>query len=371
MSDPPSGAEPLRARTLLERLSALLLRAPEDREQLLQLLRQAHADRLLDAEALSMIEGVLQVAELTARDLMVPRAQTDAVDIGLPPAEFVEQVIQSGHSRLPVVDGDLDRVVGIVHAKDLLRCGGTPDCDLRALIRPATFIPESKRLNDLLRDFRTNHRHLAMVVDEYGGVSGLITIEDVLEQIVGDIEDEFDLDDEDDRVVPVEPGEHGPRWRVQARAPIELVNERLEAALPEDDFDTVGGLVTGTLGRVPHRGETLMLGGLRVEVLRADARQPHLLLIERVPSESTDGSARAEPPDEPYAADHGGPDGTRRHRDPERDPEPGAPALQAAAGGPRGATLSRRPGASRAYAAVPAGRRARWAAAPRRGRSRP
>lgn len=297
MSEPASGSADLprsgalRTRSLLERLSNLLLRAPEDREQLIELLRQARERELLDADALTMIEGVLQVADMTARDIMVPRAHVDTVDTRLAPAEFVAAVVDSGHSRLPVIDGELDRVVGIVHAKDLLRFelrhagDGDETQALRALVRPAVFIPESKRLNDLLRDFRANRNHIAIVVDEYGGVSGVVTIEDVLEQIVGDIEDEFDLEDEDaDLIVAADPGDHGPRWRVQARTPIALLNERFGTTLSDTDCDTVGGLLSGALGRVPEAGDTALLDGLRFEVLSADARQVHLLMVERAPA---------------------------------------------------------------------------------------
>ena len=283
---PMSGPAPVRKRRrpLLERLAALLLRVPEDREQLLAVLRQAHERSLLDAEALSMIEGVLQVSELSARDVMVPRAQMDVIDISQPREVLLPRVIATAHSRFPVVEGDRDNVLGILHAKDLLRLYTDEGVDVRDLLRPAVCIPESKRLNVLLRDFRGNRVHLAIVVDEYGGTSGLITIEDVLEQIVGDIEDEFDFDEESDHIVPVEPGEHGPRFRVRAITGIRQFNEALGAHFSDQDFDTVGGLVTDHLGRVPRRGERVELEGVRFEVLRADSRQAHLLLAERLPS---------------------------------------------------------------------------------------
>jgi magnesium and cobalt transporter len=294
MSEPPSGSEP--RRSLLERLSALLLRAPEDREQLLGLLREAHDRDLLDADALSMIEGVLQVSELAARDIMVPRAQMDVIDIGHPPAEFLPRVIATGHSRFPVIEDVRDNVIGILHAKDLLRLFTPDPPELRDLLRPAVFIPESKRLNVLLRDFRANRNHVAIVVDEYGGVAGLITIEDVLEQIVGDIEDEFDFDEESDHILPVEPSPGGPRWRVRAIAEIEQVNRVLGSNLPVEDFDTIGGLVTEHFGRVPRRGDRVVLDGVRFEVLRADARQVLLLMAERT------GAGNAQPNDIPPPA---------------------------------------------------------------------
>ena len=173
-------------------MSALLLRAPDDRGQLLQLLRQSRDRDLLDADTMSMIEGVLEITELCAADIMVPRPQMDVIDASLTPEAFMPRVIRSGHSRFPVVEGERDNVIGILHAKDLLRLHAEPGTHLRTLLRPAVFIPETKRLDALLRDFRQSRHHLAVVVDEYGGVSGLITIEDVLELIVGDIADEFD-----------------------------------------------------------------------------------------------------------------------------------------------------------------------------------
>jgi magnesium and cobalt transporter len=279
MSDDSSGPEP--RRPLFERLAALLMRVPEDREQLLSVLRQAHDRSLLDADALSMIEGVLQVAELSAADVMVPRAQMDVIDVSETPESFLPKVIATAHSRFPVVEGNRDNVIGILHAKELLRMFGGEDVDLRDLLRPAVFIPESKRLNILLREFRGNRNHLAIVVDEYGGTAGLITIEDVLEQIVGDIEDEFDFDEEIDHIVPIEPGPNGPRWRVRSIAGITQLNEITGSSLSDEDVDTIGGLVADTLGRVPKRGEQVDIDGLSFEVLRADARQVQLLLVER------------------------------------------------------------------------------------------
>jgi magnesium and cobalt transporter len=280
MSDDSPDAE--HRRPLLERLASLLLRVPEDREQLLTVLRGAHSRAVLDAEALSMIEGVLEVSELSASDVMVPRTQMDVIDISELPDRLLPKVIEAGRSRFPVVDGDRDNVVGILHAKQLLRLYGEDSVSLRELLRPAVFIPESKRLDALLHDFRSNRNHLAIVVDEYGGTAGLVTIEDVLEQIVGEIEDEFDLDQEADHIVPVDETGDGHRWRVRAIAGIRHLNEIAGAELSDEDADTVGGLVTSELGRVPQRGDSLELQGLRFEVLRADARQIQLLLVERM-----------------------------------------------------------------------------------------
>ena len=285
MSDPsPSRTRP----SLLERMSAMLLRTPDDREQLLQLLRQSQERDLLDAEAMSMIEGVLQVAELSAADIMVPRVQMDVVDVSDPVETVVAFAIRTAHSRFPVVDGERDNVIGILHAKDLLRLWSGRASSVRELLRPAVFIPETKRLNVLLRDFRLNRHHLAVVVDEYGGVAGLITIEDVLEQIVGEIEDEFDLDESAADIVEAAPGPTGPRWHVRALTPLERFDAHFGLAPGDSASDTVGGLVAERLGRVPRRGDRLEIGPLRLEVLRADPRAVRLLRIERRADASSD-----------------------------------------------------------------------------------
>jgi magnesium and cobalt transporter len=266
-------------KSFIERLTAFIFREPENREELLNFLADAHERELLDADALSMIEGVLQVSELRARDLMVPSAQMDVIDISEPIDTWIERVIESGHSRFPVIEGDRDQVIGILLAKELLRYTAGAGFDVRGKLRPAVFIPESKPLNVLLRDFRANRHHMALVVDEYGGISGLITIEDVLEQIVGDIDDEYDHDDSADNIV----AEKDDRWRVKALTEIGALNEALGTRFPDDEFDTVGGLVSHAAGRVPHRGDVVALDDLRFEVLRADARQIHLLQVTRVP----------------------------------------------------------------------------------------
>ena len=276
-------SEPAASRTrpsLLERMSAMLLRTPDDREQLLELLRRSQERDLLDAEAMSMIEGVLQVAELSASNIMVPRSQMDVIDVSQSTADIVAFAIRTAHSRFPVVEGERDNVIGILHAKDLLRLYAAPGTTVRSLLRRATMIPRSLRLNVLLRDFRRNRQHLAVVVDEYGGVSGLITIEDVLEQIVGEIEDEFDLDESAGNVLELEPGPNGPRWRVHALTPIAQFNERFGTELDDSESDTIGGLVAERLGRVPRRGDSVVLGRWRVDVLRADARAVQLLRVE-------------------------------------------------------------------------------------------
>jgi len=267
--------------TLRERFSALLTREPEDREQLLLLLRGAFDRRLLDADALSMIEGVLSVSETTVRDIMIPRGQMDCVSIDDEPSAFIPQVVDTRHSRFPVIGESKDDVVGILLAKELLNYYANPEgFHLRDTLRPAVFVPESKRLNVLLREFRANRNHIAIVVDEYGGVSGLVTIEDVLEQIVGDIDDEYDFDESQDNVI----AEANGRFRVKAQTEIADFNEHFGTSFPNDDFDTVGGLVLRAFGRLPKRGEMTALEGLRFRVLRADSRRLYTLHIERIPT---------------------------------------------------------------------------------------
>jgi magnesium and cobalt transporter len=279
--DKPSDAKP--HRSLFERLSALISPEPDNRAELLETLHDAHGRGLIDADALSMIEGVFQVSDLSARDIMVPRAQMDTIDINEPIEQWLPLVLRSGHSRFPVIEGDRDRVLGILLAKDLLRYFADEKFDVRGMLRPAVFIPESKRLNVLLRDFRAKRNHIAIVVDEFGGVAGLLTIEDVLEQIVGDIEDEYDFDEDHDNILPARQGENGPRWRVKAQTPISQFNEALGLAFSDDEVDTVGGLVANHLGRVPHKGEVFETETVRFEVLRADARRIHVLLVDKLP----------------------------------------------------------------------------------------
>ena len=264
--------------TWLERLGALLMREPEDREQLIGLLRSSYDRNLLDSDALSMIEGVLQVAEMQARDIMVPRAQMDVIDISESPDKFIPLVIQTGHSRFPVIEGNKDHVIGILLAKDLLRYyAGEEEFNVRDMLRPAVFIPWSKRLNVLLKDFRANRNHIALVVDEYGGVAGMVTIEDVLEQIVGDIEDEYDFDETENDIIT----NKGGAYRVKAVTELAKFNEVFGTKFSDEDHDTIGGLVLARFGRMPKRGEQLSFDNLNVKVLRADSRRLHLLLVEK------------------------------------------------------------------------------------------
>ncbi len=282
MPEHPSEAKPYRS--LFERLSALISPEPENRAELLEVLQDAHERNLIDADSLSMIEGVFQVSDLCARDIMVPRSQMAVIDITQPIEEWMPEAVAAAHSRFPVIEGDRDRVIGILLAKDMLRYYMEEETfDVRDMLRPAVFIPGSKRLNVLLSDFRNNRNHIALIVDEYGGVAGLITIEDVLEQIVGDIEDEYDFDEEDDNILSIKPGALGARWRVRALTELEQFNEVLGVNFKDDDVDTIGGVVANHLGRMPHKGETLEIDGLRFEILRTDARQIHVLLVEKLP----------------------------------------------------------------------------------------
>jgi magnesium and cobalt transporter len=281
--------------TLLERLSAFLTREPEDRDELLELLHGAFEHKLLDADALSMIEGVLQVSEMTVRDIMIPRAQMDVVSIDDEPAEFLPLVLETKHSRFPVIGENKDDIVGILLAKELLLYYRNPDSfDLRETLRPAVFVPESKRLNVLLRDFRANRNHIAIVVDEYGGVSGLVTIEDVLEQIVGDIEDEYDFDESEDNII----AEANGRFRVKAQTEIGDFNAHFGTDFADDEFDTVGGLVLQAFGRLPKRGETTTIGDYRFRVIRADSRRLYTLQIEMVAGAPPATTSAALPPPE-------------------------------------------------------------------------
>lgn len=263
-------------RTWLERLSQALLREPQDREQLVDLLRDAAQRDLLDAQALTMIEGVLQISEMQVRDIMIPRAQMIVVELDSDPKDFLPEVIESAHSRFPVIGENRDEIEGILLAKDLLKYNFQADAefDMREILRPAVFVPEGKHLDRLLQEFRVNRNHMAIVVDEYGGVAGLVTIEDVLEQIVGEIEDEYDIDEETFIKKHADS-----QYIVKALTPIEEFNEYFATHLDDNEFDTIGGLVMQTLGRLPKQGEIINLDKFRFKVLRADNRRIHLLRV--------------------------------------------------------------------------------------------
>lgn len=220
----------------------------------------------------------MAVSEIRAGDLMVPRSQVQAVDFSEPREVWLPALIASGHSRLPAVEDDLDNVLGILHAKDLLQILMNPAADPKTFLRPARFIPETQPINVLLRDFKETRSHLALVIDEFGSISGLITIEDVLEQIVGDISDEFDHDEEGSNIVADGDG----RWRVKAITPIEQFNDYFKSALEDQYCETIGGLVTDRFEHVPHTGETLEENGFRFRILGGDDRQARLLSVERI-----------------------------------------------------------------------------------------
>ena len=270
-------------KSLLDRLADFLspqtTSPSERRQELIETLREAQAEGLIDADALSMIEGVFQVGELCARDILVPRAQIDWIDINQPLADLMKTAIEAAHSRFPVFEGTRDNVIGILLAKDLLRHSTEKDFQIRDWLRPAVFIPESKRLSVLLRDFKDNRNHLAIVVDEYGGVAGIITIEDVLEQIVGDIEDEHDIDEEADNIIALDNGD----IRVKGITELEQFNQTIGTHFAIEDIDTVAGLVIQHLGRVPKIGERITIDGIEFEVQRADPRQIHVLLARQLP----------------------------------------------------------------------------------------
>jgi magnesium and cobalt transporter len=268
--------------SFIERLTSLLLREPDDREQLLEILHSAYERNLMDADALTIIEGALAAADTRVTEVMIPRAQMDVIDVDDPLDEIVPVVIEAAHSRFPVIDGDRDKVLGILLAKDLLRIHTEKSFDLRDWLRPAVFIPESKRLNVLLREFRVSRNHMAIVVNEYGGVAGLVTIEDVLEQIVGDIEDEYDFDEAHDNIRLDSTG----RYRIKARTEICDFNDAFGTQYSDEEFDTVGGLILRHLGRVPKRNEMVTIDGTRFQVLRADSRRLYTLLVDRPKSQT-------------------------------------------------------------------------------------
>lgn len=267
-------------RSWVERLSNALLREPKDREQLVELLRDAQRRNLLDAEALGMIESVLQVGEMQVRDIMIPRAQMAVVNRDVTPDVVLPMIIESGHSRFPVISDNRDEVVGILLAKDLLRYRFDADAsfDIKDVMRPTVFIPESKRLNVLLKEFRASRNHLAIVVDEYGGVAGMVTIEDVLEQIVGEIEDEHDIDEDTFIRKRSETS-----YVLKALTPIEDFNDYFGAHFSDEEFDTIGGRVTQAFGHMPKRGEGVTLGNFEFKVLRADNRRVHILALTVLP----------------------------------------------------------------------------------------
>lgn len=266
----------------LERIGQVFSGEPQSRIELIELLREATQRGLLDNDALTMIEGVLQVSERRVRDIMVPRSQMVVVDTQQTPEQLLPIIIQSGHSRFPVINNTKDEIIGILLAKDLLRYafnghGNGDHFDIRDLMRPAVFIPESKRLNVLLKEFRAKHNHMAIIADEYGGVAGLVTIEDVLEEIVGEIEDEYDIE-ADAQIKPLT----DTSYAIKALTPIEQFNQFFNTQFDTEEFDTVGGLITKAFGHVPKRGENIVIDYFEFKVLKADSRRVRLLQAKRI-----------------------------------------------------------------------------------------
>jgi magnesium and cobalt transporter len=260
----------------LKRITRSMSGEPRDLAELIEELRDASERGLFDGDALVMLEGVLAVADMQVRDIMVPRSQMVFVQRDEPVDTLIELVVESGHSRFPVIGEDRDEILGILLAKDLLRLQVTEEesFEIREYMRPVVFVPESKRLNVLLKEFRRSHNHIAMVVDEYGGVCGLVTIEDVIEQIVGEIDDEHDVDDDQ----PIR--KEGPReFTVRALTPVAAFNRYFGTTFSDEEYDTVSGLVMQGFGRLPRRGETIRLGDMEFRVLRADRRRIDLLRV--------------------------------------------------------------------------------------------
>jgi magnesium and cobalt transporter len=273
-SKPPTG------KRWFEKLSQAFSDEPESLQDIMDILRDAEQRDVLDTDSLSIIEGAVQVTDMQVREVMIPRSQMITVKSNQAPEEYINEIIESAHSRFPVIGDSTDDVLGILLAKDLLPLalrGSLKKSDISELLRPATIVPESKRLNQLLKEFKQNRNHMAVVVDEYGGISGLITIEDILEQIVGEIEDEHDFEDEA-MIKPLSKTE----YNVKALTPIDEFNAYFDSALPESEFDTISGLVLKKFERLPRRGEKVTLYGFKVTVLNADNRSIRLLKIEKV-----------------------------------------------------------------------------------------
>jgi magnesium and cobalt transporter len=277
MSDDDSSSLPAQPKSWFERLGQAFAGEPRDRDELIGVLREAEARELFDADALAMLEGVLQVADMQVRDVMVPRARMVVIDKSAALSQVLPKIIESGHSRFPVIGDSRDEVIGLVLAKDLLRHFAEAEgatFSVREYLRPAPFIPESKRLNVLLKEFRASRNHMAVVADEYGGVAGLVTIEDVIEQIVGEIDDEHDVDEANQIVRHADR-----RFTVKALTPVEEFNDYFRTRLSDDEFDTIGGLVMHAFEHVPRRGEATTLGPCRFKVISADSRRIHLLEV--------------------------------------------------------------------------------------------
>jgi len=286
VSDPHPGRLPDKEdkRTFLRKLAEFLHPGPDSTAELIQTLAEAEDKHLIDADSRVMLEGVLRMANMSAGDVMVPSPRMDLVNIDAPFEDLLHLVIDTAHSRFPVYEGERENIIGILMAKDLLKLQRAPELNIRALLRPVSFIPESKGLNDLLREFRGNRNHLAIVIDEFGRTAGLITIEDVLEQIVGEIEDEFDIAEDAGDIYSLADG----TWRVSGKTPLERVSEAFEVKLVDaelaDHFDTIGGLIAHEMGHVPKRGEQFALGGLSFVVLHTKGGAVKWFKVSPVPT---------------------------------------------------------------------------------------
>lgn len=259
----------------IKNLKSFLLK-PKNKKQVSEILKLAFDQHLIDSDSLMMLEGVMNVSEMQVREIMIPRSQMDVIDISKKPEEIIPFIIDTTHSRFPVIEENINDVIGILLAKDLLRFNSGEEFDLRDKLRPVIFIPESKRLNVLLKEFRKNRNHIAIVVDEYGGVSGMVTIEDVLEQIVGDIEDEYDYDETEDNIIEEQDG----HFRIKATTELDDFNDYFGTKYNNEEFTTVGGLVTHKFGYLPERDESIEFDGFLIKILRADSRQIHTLLAQ-------------------------------------------------------------------------------------------
>jgi magnesium and cobalt transporter len=293
---PARHAEREDKRSFLQKLSEFIHPGPDSTDELIETLAEAEDNQIINTESRLMLEGVIRMADMTASDVMLAAPRMDLLNIEDTVDELLHQVIDTGHSRFPVYEGERDNIIGILLAKDLLKLQRAPELNIRALLRPAVFVPESKGLNDLLRQFRDNRNHLAIVIDEYGRTAGLITIEDVLEQIVGEIEDEFDIAEDAGDIF----GLPDRSFRVSGDTAIERVDEafgvdlrQARQAEDEHDFDTLGGLIAHEMGHVPHRGESFELAGLRFVVLHTRAGAVRWFKVSPLPVGGTDqpGSA--------------------------------------------------------------------------------
>ncbi len=286
MADQPPSPGPQRSlrhedkRGFLQKLAEFIHPGPDSKDELIETLAEAEDNDIINAESRVMLEGVIRIADMSAGDVMVAAPRMDVLGIDAPFDELLHLVIDTAHSRFPVYEGERENIIGILLAKDLLKLQRAPELNIRALLRPATFVPESKGLNDLLREFRGNRNHLAIVIDEFGRVAGLITIEDVLEEIVGEIEDEFDVAEDDGDIFALADG----TWRVSGDTAIERLNEQFGLKLADDGFDTIGGLIAHNMGHVPKRGEVHERDGLRFVVLHSKGGAVKWFKVQPVPA---------------------------------------------------------------------------------------